>query len=99
MVGLVGRPGLYQIALATPARLDRPHGSIAGGVLRGLQAHRGLTDAALCAYLAGLAWLYGETVMEQVGTLAPLEMVDQNIVSWNPLMCWLRNVEALQSAA
>jgi hypothetical protein len=26
-------------------------------------------------------------------------MVDLNSASWNPLMCWLRNVEALQSAA
>jgi murein DD-endopeptidase MepM/ murein hydrolase activator NlpD len=26
MVGLVGRPGLYQIALAAPARLDRRTG-------------------------------------------------------------------------
>ena len=28
-----------------------------------------LTDAALCGYLAGLAWVYGEMAMEQVGTL------------------------------
>jgi len=27
------------------------------------------TDAALCAYLAGLAWLYGDVRMDQVGTL------------------------------
>jgi hypothetical protein len=28
-----------------------------------------------------------------------LEMVDQNSASWNPLIGWLRSVEALRSAA
>jgi hypothetical protein len=28
-----------------------------------------------------------------------LEMVDQKIVSWNPVMSWLRKVEALRRAA
>ena len=26
-------------------------------------------------------------------------LVDQNIASWNPVISWLRNVEALRSAA
>jgi hypothetical protein len=42
--------------------------------------------------------------MEWVSDFQPfrinnLEMVDQNSASWNPLLSWLRSVDALRSAA
>jgi len=43
--------------------------------------------------IADVGWRF------RVFRISNLEMVDQNIASWNPLIGWLRNVRALRSAA
>jgi hypothetical protein len=43
--------------------------------------------------------IYGVGGRLQSFRISDLELVDQNSVSWNPMMCWLRSVEAPRRAA